>query len=92
VIEPRHGVNPTAAQLAATVEAIRDAGVNVLFTEEYFEGELAETIQAETGVAVYSISHINGGPYTPEKFIEEMRRNIETVLRAVRETAQEAGA
>jgi len=88
VIEPRHGVNPTAAQLAATVEAIRAAGVNVLFTEEYFEGELAETIQAETGVSVYSISHINGGPYTPEKFIEEMQRNIETVLRAVRETAE----
>jgi zinc transport system substrate-binding protein len=86
VIEPRHGVNPTAAQLAETIELIEAANVNTLFTEQYFEGELAETISRATGVRVYPISHINGGPYTPEKFIEEMRSNIGVVLRAVEES------
>jgi len=90
VIEPRHGVNPTARQMAATIEDIKAAGVNVLFGEQYFEGKLAETIRNETGVKVYVLSHINAGPYTPEKFEEEMRRNIETVLTAIRETTEGA--
>jgi len=86
VIEPRHGVDPTARQLADTVEQIRAANVTVLFAELYFTGNLAETISEETGVAVYSLSHITGGPYTADKFEVEMRQNLETVAQAIRET------
>lgn len=86
VIEPRHGVDPTARQLADTVEQIRQADVTVLFAERYFTGNLSETISEETGVAVYSLSHITGGPYTADKFEVEMRENLETVAQAIRET------
>ncbi|WP_234819341.1 metal ABC transporter solute-binding protein, Zn/Mn family [Sinorhizobium meliloti] len=87
VIEPRHGVDPTARQLADTVDQIRKAGVTVLFAEKYFTGNLAETIRAETGVKVFSLSHITGGAYTPEKFEVEMRENLETVAEAIRSTS-----
>ncbi|MGD9738019.1 MAG: metal ABC transporter solute-binding protein, Zn/Mn family [Bauldia sp.] len=86
VIEPRHGVEPTAAQLAQTIEDIRAANVNILFAELYYAGELAETINRETGVRVYPLSHISSGPYTAEKYEVEMQQNIETVLRAITET------
>jgi zinc transport system substrate-binding protein len=85
VIEPRHGVEPSARQLADTVARINAAQVNVLFAEKFFASQLAETIQAETGVRMYSISHISSGPYSPERFIEDMRENLATLARAIRE-------
>jgi zinc transport system substrate-binding protein len=85
VIEPRHGVEPTARQLADTVARINDAQVNVLFAEKYFASQLAETIQAETGAKMYSISHISSGPYSAERFIDDMRENLATLAAAIRE-------
>lgn len=86
VIEPRHGVEPTARQLAETIDAIKAAGVNVLFAEKYFAGKLSETIQAETGVRVYSFSHISDGDYTPQRFEEEMRYNLDSLKAAIAST------
>ncbi len=83
VIEPRHGVSPTARQLAQTIEDIRAAKVTVLFAEQYFGGNLAETVQRETGVRVYTLSHITDGPFTASKFEDEMRENIQTLARAL---------
>lgn len=87
VIEPRHGVEPTARQLAQTIDDIKAAGVNVLFAEKFFAGKLADTIQAETGVKVFSFSHISDGEYSPTLFEEEMRYNLEELKAAIASTA-----
>jgi len=87
VIEPRHGVEPTARQLADTIDRINAANVNVLFAEKYFASKLSDTIRDATGVKMYSISHISSGPYTPEKFVEEMRENLGTLAAAINDTA-----
>ena len=89
VIEPRHGVEPTARQLADTIDRIDAAGVNVLFAEKYFASKLSETIKDATGVEMYSISHISSGEYTPDKFVGEMRENLATLARAIKVTATE---
>jgi zinc transport system substrate-binding protein len=89
VIEPRHGVEPTARQLADTIDRIKAANVNVLFAEKYFASALADTIRNETGVEMYSISHISSGEYTAGRFVEEMRENLDTLARAIRDTAAE---
>lgn len=83
VIEPRHGVEPTARQLAQTIDDIKAAGVNVLFAEKFFAGKLADTLQAETGVKVFSFSHISDGEYSPTLFEDEMRYNLESLLSAI---------
>ncbi len=88
VIEPRHGVEPSARQLADTVARINSAKVNVLFAEKYFASQLADTIRAETGVQMYSISHISSGPYSAERFTEDMRENLATLARAIREAGE----
>ena len=87
VIEPRHGVEPTARQLADTIDRINAANVNVLFAEKYFASKLSDTIRDATGVKMYSISHISSGPYTPGKFVEEMRENLDTLATAINDTA-----
>ena len=87
VIEPRHGVEPTARQLADTIDRINVAHVNVLFAEKYFASKLSDTIRDSTGVRMYSISHISSGPYTPEKFVDEMRENLDTLAQAINDVA-----
>jgi zinc transport system substrate-binding protein len=88
VIEPRHGVEPTARQLAETIDRIKAANVNVLFAEKYFASKLSDTIRDATGVQMYSISHISSGPYTPEKFIDEMRENLATLAKAINDSGK----
>jgi zinc transport system substrate-binding protein len=88
VIEPRHGVEPTARQLAETIDRIKAAKVNVLFAEKYFASKLSDTIRAATGVRMYSISHISSGEYTPGKFVEEMRENLATLAGAIIDSSQ----
>jgi zinc transport system substrate-binding protein len=90
VIEPRHGVEPTARQLAETIDRIKAAKVNVLFAEKYFASKLSDTIRKETGVKMYSISHISSGKYTPGKFIEEMRENLDTLATAINDSTKGA--
>ena len=87
VIEPRHGVEPTARQMADTIDRINAADVNVLFAEKYFASRLSDTIRDATGVQMYSISHISSGPYTPEKFIDEMRDNLNTLAQAINDVS-----
>jgi zinc transport system substrate-binding protein len=88
VIEPRHGVEPTARQLADTIARINAAKVNVLFAEKYFASKLSDTIRSATGVRMYSISHISSGPYTPGKFVEEMRENLATLATSIVESGK----
>ena len=84
VIEPRHGVEPTARQLADTIEKIRAAGVNVLFAEKYFASALSDTIRQATGVRMYSFSHMSDGEFVPGLFERETLANLETLVAAVR--------
>jgi zinc transport system substrate-binding protein len=88
VIEPRHGVEPTARQLADTIDRIKAANVNVLFAERYFASKLSDAIKVASGVEIYAISHISSGEYTPQKFVDEMRENLTTLATAIRETAE----
>jgi zinc transport system substrate-binding protein len=90
VIEPRHGVQPTARQLAETIERIKAANVHVLFAEKYFASKLSDAIRAATGVEIHSFSHISDGPFTPQKFEEEMRENLQTLVKAVRTASGKA--
>lgn len=87
VIEPRHGVEPTARQLADTIDKIKQANVNVLFAEKYFASALADTIREATGVEMYSFSHMSDGEYTADLFEREMRDNLKTLTSAMRTVA-----
>lgn len=89
VIEPRHGVEPTARQMTDTIDRIKAANVTALFAEKYFASALSNTIQNATGVEVYSMSHISSGEYTADKFVEEMRENLATLSRAIHVSAQQ---
>jgi zinc transport system substrate-binding protein len=57
----------------------------VIFSELNFPSSYVETIERETGIRLYPLSHIIYGDYTAQKFEIEMAENFATVVRAIKE-------
>lgn len=87
VVEPAHGIEPSPAQLRGTIDQIRALDVKVIFSEMDFPSAYVDTIRRETGVRLYALTHISHGPYTAEKFEQDIAKNLATVVRAIREAA-----
>jgi len=84
VIEPAHGVEPSASQLQETIEKIRESGIDVLFYELNMPNRYVDTIEKETGIKLYRFSHMTHGPYQAEKVEVEMRENLATLVKAMK--------
>lgn len=85
VVEPAHGIEPSPSQLKKTIDQLKELDVQVIFSEMDFPSTYVETIQRESGVHLYPLTHISYGEYTPRKYEEEMTRNLNTVVRAIQE-------
>lgn len=83
VVQPAHGLTPSAAELRDMVRLLQREKIRIVFTEETFPEPLLKVLRDEAGVKVYIISHIASGPYTPERFEREMQTNVETMIRAL---------
>ncbi|SHH72815.1 metal ABC transporter solute-binding protein, Zn/Mn family [Ferrimonas marina] len=88
VIEPAHGVEPSASQLQGTIERIQASGVNVLFYELDMPNRFVDTIQEATGVRLYQFSHMTHGPYDADKVIKETGDNLDTLVKAIHYIAE----
>lgn len=86
VVEPAHGIEPSPSQLKKTIDQLRDLDVQVIFSEMDFPSSYVDTIQRESGVKLYPLTHISYGEYTAQKYEEEMTRNLGTVVRAIQES------
>ena len=87
VVQPRHGVEPSARQLQDTIKRIKRAKVNILFTELDYKKKYVNIIFQETGCRIYSLSHISGGKYTKDFFEQAMQKNLNTITQALTEVA-----
>jgi zinc transport system substrate-binding protein len=83
VVQPAHGLTPSAAELRDMVKLLQREKIRVVFTEETFPPALLKVLQDEAGVKVYTITHIASGAYTADKFEREMQRNVDTMVRAL---------
>jgi zinc transport system substrate-binding protein len=83
VIEPGHGLTPSAGQLKDMIQRIKASQVKVIFAEADFPSDFARTVQKETGCAVRSLSHLSKGEFTAEYFEQGMRANLDALLGAV---------
>jgi len=87
VIEPGHGLKPTASQLARTIEEIKRLGVDVIFTEMDFPDKYVDTIHEETGIRIRHLSHLTHGEYTRDGFEKGLRANLEALTAALKDVA-----
>ncbi|MFI8744302.1 metal ABC transporter solute-binding protein, Zn/Mn family [Pseudomonas sp. NPDC077186] len=85
VVEPAHGIEPSPSQLKKTIDQLKELDVQVIFSELDFPSSYVDTIQRESGVKIYPLTHISYGEYTARKYEEEMARNLDTVVRAIQD-------
>ncbi|MEM6999203.1 MAG: zinc ABC transporter substrate-binding protein [Pseudomonadota bacterium] len=83
VVEPAHGVLPSAAQLQKTIDTIRALDVDVLFTELNMENNYVATIEKETGIRLFHFSHMTHGEYSSAMVEEEMSHNLAKLREAL---------
>jgi zinc transport system substrate-binding protein len=83
VVQPAHGLTPSAAELRDMVKLLQKERVKVVFTEESFPPGLLKVLRDEAEVKVYVISHIASGAFTADKFEREMQNNVDTMVRAL---------
>lgn len=83
VVQPAHGLTPSATELRNMVTLLRREKIRVVFSEDTFPAPILKVLQDEAGVKVYVITHIASGDYTADKFEREMQKNVETMIRAL---------
>ena len=83
VVQPSHGLTPSAAELRDMVAILKREKIPVVFSEATFPEPLLNVLREEAGVTVHVISHIAFGPFTADKFEREMQQNVETMIRAL---------
>jgi zinc transport system substrate-binding protein len=80
VIEREPGSEPSARELADTVDIINELGVKALFAEPQYPAGAAETIARETGAEVYVLDPAVTGPMDKDAYLNIMDKNL-TVLK-----------
>jgi zinc transport system substrate-binding protein len=83
VVQPAHGLTPSAAELRDMVKLLQREKIRVVFSEDTFPEAMLKVLRDEAGVRVYIITHIASGAYTADKFEREMQRNVDTMVRAL---------
>jgi zinc transport system substrate-binding protein len=84
VIEPAHGVEPSASQLQDTIDRIREAKVQVLFSELNMDYRYVATVEKATGIKLYHFSHLTFGEYDKDQVYREMEANLKTLVSALK--------
>jgi zinc transport system substrate-binding protein len=83
VVQPAHGLTPSATELRDMVRLLQREKIKVVFSEETFPPPLLKVLSDEAGVKVYTLSHIASGPFTADRFEREMQTNVETMIKAL---------
>jgi ABC-type Zn uptake system ZnuABC Zn-binding protein ZnuA len=86
VILPNPGQEPTAGELAALVQTVKEAGVKAVFSEAQFSPELAQTLADEAGVSQVVTTLYNDalGPAPADTYLGLMRWNVARIVEALR--------
>ncbi|MBX3156055.1 MAG: zinc ABC transporter substrate-binding protein [Deltaproteobacteria bacterium] len=83
VVQPSHGLIPSAKELGEMIDLMKKEAVTVVLTEEDFPDKLLAPLREATAARVYVIGHVATGAYTPQKFEVEMRTNADTLVKAL---------
>jgi len=87
VIEREPGSEPSAADLAETIDKVREAGIKALFAEPQYPSKAADTIARETGAKVYMLDPVVTGEADgedPDAYIRIMENNLKVLEEALK--------
>lgn len=84
VIEREPGSEPSAKDLAETIEQVKNLNIKALFAEPQYSTKAADSIATETGAKVYTLDPIVTGPMEADAYINIMDSNLRTLLEALK--------
>ena len=84
VVEREPGSQPSAQELARTIDLIRKHGIRTIFTEPQYPASAAAAIARETGARVYVLDPAVTGPDDPDAYLRAMEANLAVLVRALR--------
>ncbi|OPX85948.1 MAG: High-affinity zinc uptake system binding-protein ZnuA precursor [Pelotomaculum sp. PtaB.Bin013] len=83
VIEREPGSEPSAAELADSIETVEKSKIKALFAEPQYPAKAAETIASETGARVYTLDPGVTGDMEPDAYLKTMEINMKTLEEAL---------
>ena len=91
VIDPAHGVEPSASDIKAIIDTIKRDKIDVVFVDAQAPNKYSTTIQKATGVRIRSLSHMSRGAYTKDGFERFMKYNLDSLTSAMLEVGKTRG-
>jgi manganese/iron transport system substrate-binding protein len=86
VVVEAPGQDPSAADIAALVDAINEVGVKAILSEVQFSDELAQTVAAETGATVVSDLYTDSlGDPPIDRYEAAIRHDVEQIANALKQ-------
>ncbi len=83
VIEREPGSQPSAKELASTIDQIKSMKINALFVEPQYSKKSADTIAHETGATVYTLDPCVYGEMELHAYINTMNKNAQVLKQAL---------
>lgn len=90
VVEPSHGIAPTASQMKEMIETLKKLKVEIIFTEMNFGPSYINMIKKETGIKVGTLSHLSSGEFSADNFEIGIAKNMETIVNTLLNNNQKA--
>jgi len=84
VIEREPGSEPSAKELAETIDKVNSLKVKALFAEPQYSTKAADTIAKETNAKVYTLDPVVMGPMEADAYINIMDLNLKTLQEALK--------
>ena len=84
VVEREPGSEPSAQELARTIDLVKRSAIKALFAEPQYPAFAAEAIARETGAKVYVLDPAVSGPQQPDAYIKIMETNLATLRDALK--------
>jgi zinc transport system substrate-binding protein len=83
VIEETPGQEPSAGDLARLARKLKEARPIGIFAEPQYPEKIADVLSRESGVPVYVLDPVASGEMTPTAYMDGMRKNLETLKKAL---------
>lgn len=74
---------PSAKELADTIEIVKNSGVKSLFVEPQYSDSLAKAISQETGASIYTLDPASSGEISMDAYINAMKKNADVLKQAL---------
>lgn len=84
VVEHEPGTEPSAKELADTIDMVKRVGVKALFTEPQYPSGAAQTIARETDSQVYTLNPAVTGGLDADAYIKTMESNLKVLEQALK--------